>query len=61
MKEQKAQQCAGLPPVSSKYKERNVAAFVFKGKWFETASHMAQFALSLLFLGIPFFLPAPDR
>jgi len=42
-------------PVPGKYRERNFPAFVFKGKWFEMASQMAQFTLSLLFLGIPFF------
>lgn len=55
MKEQKAQHRAASPPVSGKYRKKNFAAVISKGKWFEIGSHVARFALSLLFLDIAFF------
>lgn len=66
MKEQEAQHCTASPSVSGRYRERNFAAFISEGKWFEIGSHVARFALGLLFLGIAFFFfiflpPAPDK
>lgn len=64
MKEQEAQHCTASPSVSGRYRERNFAALISEGKWFEIGSHVARFALSLLFLGIAFFFflpPAPDK